>query len=309
VPKRKFLITSSSGVDQRVDAFLSQKIKELSRSKLQKAIEQERVKVNRIIRKSSYKLKEGDSVEIEFELRKPEKVEGADLPLEIIYKDDHLLVINKPSGIVVHPGAGNKQGTLINALLFHFPRLKGIGPEERPGIVHRLDKETSGVMVVARTFKAYEDLQQQFKRRQVKKVYSGLVWGRMPKKEGLIDWALGRHVKHGERISVRTKKPRSAETFYTVQEGLGNFTLLEIRPVTGRTHQIRVHFAASGHPLVGDVRYGRRKSKIKCPRLFLHASRLSFLHPETGKKTEFTSPLAEDLKGFLEALKKKLRNS
>ena len=305
MPKRKFLITSSSGADQRVDAFLSQKIKELSRSQLQKAIEQERVKVNQTIRKSSYKLKEGDKVEIEFELRKPDKVEGEDLPLEIIYKDSHLLVINKPSGIVVHPGAGNKQGTLINALLFHFPQLKGIGPEERPGIVHRLDKETSGVMVVARTLGAYRDLQQQFKRRQVKKVYSGLVWGRMPEKEGLIDWALGRHVKHGQRISVRTKKPRPAETFYTVQEELGNFTLLEIRPVTGRTHQVRVHFAASGHPLVGDVRYGRRKSKIKCPRLFLHASRLSFLHPDTGKKIEFTSPLSEDLKGFLKALKKK----
>jgi 23S rRNA pseudouridine1911/1915/1917 synthase len=303
VPKRKFQITASSGADQRLDAFLSQKIKELSRSQLQKFIEQERVKVNQTIQKSSYKLKEGDRVEIEFEVREPEKVEGENLPLEIICKDNHLLVISKPSGMVVHPGARNRQGTLVNALLFHFPQLRQIGPEERPGIVHRLDKETSGVMVVAKTLKAYQDLQQQFKRRQVKKVYSGLVWGKMSKKKGLIDWAIGRHVKHGERISVKTKKPRPAETFYTVQEEFKNFTLLEIRPVTGRTHQIRVHFAASGHPLVGDVRYGRRKSKIKCPRLFLHALRLSFLHPETGERIEFTSPLSEDLKGFLEALK------
>jgi 23S rRNA pseudouridine1911/1915/1917 synthase len=305
VLKRKFLVTASSGADQRLDAFLSQKIKELSRSLLQKAIEQEKVRVNRIIRKSSYRLKEGDTVEIEFELVEPEKIDREDLPLEIIYKDKNLLVIDKPSGMVVHPGVGNRRGTLVNALLFHFPQLKGIGPEERSGIVHRLDKETSGIMVIAKTMKAYQELQQQFKKRQIKKVYLGLVWGKMPEKEGVIDWAIGRHVKHGERISVKTRKPRSAETNYLVREEIGNFTLLEIRPITGRTHQIRVHCAASGHPLVGDTRYGRLKSKPKCPRLFLHASCLSFLHPETGERAEFTSPFPKDLEEFLEALKKK----
>jgi 23S rRNA pseudouridine1911/1915/1917 synthase len=209
--------------------------------------------------------------------------------------------------MVVHPGAGNRRGTLVNALLFHFPQLKGIGPEERSGIVHRLDKETSGVMVIAKTMKAYQELQQQFKKRQVNKVYLGLVWGKMPEKEGVIDWAIGRHVKHGERISVKTKKPRAAETNYSVREEIGNFTLLEIRPITGRTHQIRVHCAAAGHPLVGDARYGRLKSKPKCPRFFLHASCLSFLHPETGERVEFTSPFPKDLKEFLEDLKKKLK--
>jgi len=164
VLKRKFLVTASSGADQRLDAFLSQKIKELSRSLLQKAIEQEKVRVNRIIRRSSYRLKEGDTVEIEFELVEPEKIDREDLPLEIIYKDKNLLVIDKPSGMVVHPGTGNRRGTLVNALLFHFPQLKGIGPEERPGIVHRLDKETSGIMVIAKTMKAYQELQQQFKK-------------------------------------------------------------------------------------------------------------------------------------------------
>jgi len=230
------------------------------------------------------------------------------LPLEIIYKDKHFLVIDKPSGMVVHPGAGNRRGTLVNALIFHFPQLKSVGPEERPGIVHRLDKETSGVMVVAKTFEAYKALQQQFKRREVKKVYLGLVWGRMAEKQGKIHWALGRHVKHGEKISVKTKKPRSAETHYCVQEEIGDFTLLEIRPITGRTHQIRVHLAASGHPLVGDARYGRRKSKTKCPRLFLHASCLSFLHPVRQERMEFTSPMPEDLKEFLEAIKAKAVN-
>ena len=306
--KREFLVTSSSGVNQRLDIFLSDKIKELSRSQIQKAIEEEKVKVNHIIQRSSHRLREGDRIEIEFEIAEPEEIKGEDLPLEVIYRDKHLLVIGKSSGMVVHPGPGNRRGTLVNALLFHFPQLEGIGPKERPGIVHRLDKETSGVMVIARTLKAYRELQKQFKKRQVKKVYSGLVWGKMPEKEGIIDWALGRHVKHGQRISVKTKRPRSAETHYSVREEIGDFNLLEIRPVTGRTHQIRVHFAASGHPVVGDTRYGRRKSKLKYSRLFLHASGLSFLHPETGERAEFASPLPQDLRKFLESIEKKAKN-
>ena len=308
MPKRRFLVTASSGADQRLDTFLSQKIVELSRSQLQKAIDQAKAKVNRIIRRSSYRLKEGDRVEVEFEIAEPEKIEGEDLPLEVIYRNKHILIVDKPSGMVVHPGPGNKRGTLVNALLFHFPELEGIGPKERPGIVHRLDKETSGVMVIAKTLKAYGELQRQFKTRQVKKVYSGLVWGKMPEKEAIIDWALGRHVKHGQRMSVKTKRPRPAETHYCVQEEIGDFNLLEIRPVTGRTHQIRVHFAASGHPVVGDTRYGQRKSTPKCARLFLHASGLSFLHPETGERKEFTSPLPQDLRKFLKAIQKKAKS-
>jgi len=300
VLKRKFLISSLSGENQRLDTFLSENIKELSRSQLQKTIEGKKVKVNNIIRKSSYKLKEGDKVEIEYRFLEPEKVEAENLPLEIVYSDDHLVVVNKPSGMVVHPGTGNRRGTLVNALLYHFPELKRIGSEERPGIVHRLDKEASGVMVVAKTLEAFQELKNQFKKKEVKKVYFGLVWGKMSEKEGKIDWPIGRHLKHGERMSIKTKKPRSAETYYSVQKKLERFTLLEIRPVTGRTHQIRVHLAASGHPLVGDLRYGRRKSKVKCPRLFLHSSLLAFFHPETHKKIEFSSPLPEDLKEFLE---------
>jgi len=306
VLKREFLVTSFSGTNQRLDIFLSEKIKELSRSQLQKAIEEEKVRVNSALRRSSYRLKEGDTVEIEFRLKEPEKVEGEDIPLEIIYSDNHLVVVNKPSGMVVHIGARNRRGTLVNALLYHFPGLKKIGAEERPGIVHRLDKETSGVMVVAKSLRAYKELQRQFKKREVKKVYLGLVWGRMPEKEGKIDWPLGRHLKHGERISVSTKKPRPAETRYSVQEELGNFTLLEIKPVTGRTHQIRVHLATSGHPLVGDLRYGCRKSKIKYPRLFLHASHLSFIHPDKGERVEYFSPLPEDLEEFLETIQKRV---
>ncbi|MFB0566563.1 MAG: RluA family pseudouridine synthase [Candidatus Aminicenantaceae bacterium] len=299
MPKREFLITTSNGVNQRLDIYLSEKVRELSRSQIQKAIEEGKARVNRIEQKSSFRLKDGDRIEIEFKLAELVRVESEDLPLDIIYDDEHFVVIDKPSGMVVHPGAGNKQGTLVNALLFHFPGLKEIGPEERPGIVHRLDKETSGVLVVAKTLKAYSDLKNQFRKRQVEKKYFGLVWGRMPEKEGKIERPIGRHPKHGERISVKTRKPRAAVTHYKVQEEMGGFSLLEIRPVTGRTHQIRVHLAASGHPIVGDIHYGSRKSKIKYPRLFLHAFSLAFFHPETKKRIEFSSPMPQELRKLL----------
>jgi 23S rRNA pseudouridine1911/1915/1917 synthase len=302
VPKKEFLITSVSGLNQRLDVFLSGQISELTRSQIQKFIRSKRVKVNGETRKSNYTLKEAEKVEIEYTLTDPEEIHPENIPLDVVYSDRHILVINKASGMVVHPGAGNRKHTLVNALLFHFPGIRDIGPEERCGIVHRLDKETSGLMVIARNRNAYTRLQEQFKKREVQKLYLGLVGGRMPEKEGKFTWAIGRHVKHGERISVSTKKPRDAVTLYSVQKECGEFTLLEIKPLTGRTHQIRVHLAASGHPLVGDTRYGYRKTKIRVPRLFLHASYLSFNHPETKETVEFSSPLPKDLQGFLNKL-------
>ena len=304
VPKKEFLITSLSGVNQRLDVFLSEKIKELSRSRIQKIVEEQRVRINGVSRKSSYKLREGERVEIDFELPEPEKIEPENIPIEVLYSDVCIAVVDKPSGMVIHPGTGNKQHTLVNTLLYHFPDIKMVGPEERPGIVHRLDKETSGVMVVAKNLKAYKELQRQFKVREVEKFYVGLVWGKMPRHEGKISWAVGRHKKHGERMSIKTRKPRSAETLYTVQKEYGEFTLLEIKPTTGRTHQIRVHLSASGHPVVGDNRYGGRKSKISCPRLFLHAQCLVFFHPETKERVEFSSHLPQDLRDFLDNIDK-----
>lgn len=283
----------------RLDVFLSQNISELTRSRLQKMIEREQVKVSGIKRKSSFLLNEGDTVEIIFDLPEEEGLLPENIPLSILYQDEHLVVLEKPSGMVVHPGAGRRQGTLVNALLHHFPDLIAIGPGDRPGIVHRLDKETSGLMVVARSNKAYTELQSQFKRRTVEKTYLGLVWGNILKNDGAISWPLGRHVKHGERISVRTKKPRSAETLFHVLQRYQKYTLLEIRPVTGRTHQIRVHFAASGHPIVGDTRYGKKKDTSHQPRLFLHAHKLGFFHPESCEKKQFLSPLPKDLEDFL----------
>lgn len=303
MPKTFFLIQpGGEGQDQRLDVFVSQKFAHLSRARIQKLVEENRILVNGKTKKASHRLKEGETVGVDLFIPETESVLPENIPLNIVFQDAHIVVVDKPSGLVVHPGAGNRRHTLVNALLFHFPGIRGVGPEERPGIVHRLDKETSGVLVVAKTQKSYTELQRQFKAREVDKHYIGLVWGHMTQKEGVIDRAIGRHVKHGERISVKTKKPRAAETLYSVKKVYDEFTLLEICPLTGRTHQIRVHLAASGHPVVGDSRYGRRKTKIRCPRLFLHAQRLAVTHPETGVRMEFDSPLPQDLEAFLKNL-------
>ena len=231
--KKEFLITSASGLNQRLDVFLSQKISILTRSQIQRIIKENKVRVSGIARKSNYRLKNGENVQIYFENAEPKKIFPEKILIDVRYEDDHLMIINKPSGLVVHPGAGIRQGTLVNALLFYFPEIKEVGPEERPGIVHRLDKETSGLMVVAKTLNAFNELQEQFRKREVDKSYLGLVWGKLSKKEGKIVWPLGRHRKYGERISVKTSKPRKAETQYSVLQVFQEFTLLEIKPITG----------------------------------------------------------------------------
>ncbi len=298
--RKEFLVASYSAINKRLDVFLSDKIKDLTRSQFQRLIDRKKVRVNGEFKKSSYKMRERDRVEVEFELPEPARIQAEDIALEVIHSDQDVIVINKPSGMVVHPGAGIRQGTLVNAVLFHFPEIRKIGPEQRPGIVHRLDKEASGVMVVARSERAFLELARQFKNREVDKVYLGLVWGKMKDVEGKIDWPIGRHPKYGQRVSIKTKRPREAETRFRVLREFQETTLLEIKPVTGRTHQIRVHLSASGHPLLGDGRYGQRKSRFKYPRLFLHAHRLAFIHPGTGRRVEFFAPLPEDLKRILD---------
>jgi len=299
VPKQEFLITPSSGKRERLDLYLSRNINELTRAQIQENIKAGRVRVNGIVRKPSYRLKVGEKIEIDYSLPPPLVIVPQCLPLQVLYCDDNLIVIDKPSGMVVHPGAGVREGTLVNALLYYFPEIKGIGHFLRPGIVHRLDKDASGVMVVARNLKAYEDLKKQFKERKVEKTYLGLVWGKMPSREGRLSWSLGRHTKYRQKVSIRTKKAREAETLYTVKEEFKEFSLLEIKPITGRTHQIRVHFSASGHPLVGDKRYGARKSKGLNIRLFLHAYSLAFQNPESRQLMKFISPLPLELETFL----------
>lgn len=302
MPKTTFLILPDSGQDQRVDVYLSQKYPHLSRSYIQKLVQEDRVTINGQSVKTSYHLKAGDTVEIEIVVPKKDPVLPENIPLKCLFEDKHILVIEKPSGLVVHPGAGTSKHTLVNALLFYCPSLRGVGDVDRPGIVHRLDRETSGVMVVAKTQLAYEELQRQFKAREVEKQYLGLVWGKMPKKTGQITWAIGRHEKQRQRISIKTKKPKAAETHFTIRQEWDEFSLLEIRPLTGRTHQIRVHFAALGHPVVGDTKYGRKKTKLQMPRMFLHALQLAFVHPATKERVEFSSPLPQELNEFLEKL-------
>ena len=296
------MVSAGSGPGQRLDVYLAERFEGLTRSRIRKLIDEGKVIVNGVLRKAGCKLRENDLVEAETGIESSPELRPQDLPLSVIYADDQIVVIDKTYGLVVHPGAGNRDGTLASALLHRFPEISGLGEAERPGIVHRLDKETSGVMVVARSLEAYVSLRRQFKDRDVRKVYLGLAWGKMPA-EGRIDRPIGRHIKHGQRISVRTRKPRPAETFYKVREEFKGMSFLEIRPVTGRTHQIRVHLAAAGHPLAGDSRYGRRKENPKFPRLFLHAHRLSFIHPGTGERVEFTSDLPSELAVILEELR------
>ena len=296
---REFIVTPEYGENLRLDRFLSEQLEGWSRAQVQGLIAEGRALVDGLQRRSSYKLKVNERIEVDDVLPSKNLLVPENIPLAVIYEDDHLIIIDKSSGMVVHPGAGRQTNTLANALLFHFPEIEGLGPKEKPGIVHRLDKETSGVILVARTPTAYQELLRQFKEREVEKCYIALVWGKMPRKEGTITWAIGRHTKHGERMSVKTNKPRVAETRYRVKKSHEEFTLLDIRPITGRTHQIRVHLAASGHPVVGDSRYGRKKKQSGCPRLFLHAHRLAFTHPSSGEKVSFQSPLPSNLIHFL----------
>ena len=291
------------GEIKRLDLFLREKIPQLSRSRIQKAIKDGRVKVNGLIGRPGQKLKPQEVVEISVE----EKAAASDLEaqpieLEVIYEDEQILVINKPFGLVVHPGAGLTGGTLANGLIFYYPEIKEVGSPLRPGIVHRLDKDTSGLIVVARTQAAYNSLRQQFEDRTVEKIYLGLARGRFKEKEGIIDLPVGRHPALRQKMSVKSKKPRVALTRYEVLREFRHSTFLALKPLTGRTHQLRVHLAAIGHPLVGDSRYGQTQGNRRRQerRLFLHAFRLSFRHPLSGEKVEFESPLPPALEARLE---------
>lgn len=295
---------------KRLDLFLQEKLKTgLSRTRIAQLIKEGYIVVNDNSTKPSYRLREGEKVKVDLDRVESVKEELSSplkpqlMELNIYYQDDDLLVVEKPTGMLVHPAPRTSKPTLIEGLIAAFPDLKNIGPPDRPGIVHRLDKETSGLLVVARSWLAYRNLQEQFKQRRVDKIYLGLVWGKMKEKEGKIDWPIGHYLGGGLRVSIKARKPREALTFYQTLDSLatpwGALTLLAIKPVTGRTHQIRVHLASAGHPLVSDPHYGR-KEKAGCPRLFLHAHKLGLAHPRHGHRLEFTSPLPEDLSEYLE---------
>jgi 23S rRNA pseudouridine1911/1915/1917 synthase len=298
---KKDILVTDKGSGMRLDVYLASEMREQSRSRLSKMIDGGMIRVNGDEKKPGFKLKAGDRISVseDFKEEKRAVLSPRLLPLEILFCDEDIIVVDKPSGMVVHPGAGTGEATLVHALLGRFPEIAGVGSEERPGIVHRLDKDTSGVMVVARTTQAHACLTKQFRDRDVRKTYLGLVLGKMPSGEGRLDWAIGRHPTQRQKISVKTRKPRPAVTQYKVLREGGGFSLLEIKPITGRTHQIRVHMAAAGHPVAGDSRYGGWRGNAAVPRLFLHAHKLSFLHPSTGERVEFVSELPRELAGVL----------
>ncbi len=301
MPSADLVVGPEAGERVRLDVFLADKIEGLSRVQVCRVIDGGGVRVGSFTRKAGYKLKPGDRVHIEYEIAEPEgPLVPQCIPLKIIFMDADVIVIDKPPRLVVHPGPGHPSGTLVNALIHHFPEIAGVGNEQRPGIVHRLDQDTSGVMVVARSPRAWSFLHDQFKRRVVWKTYLALAWGRVTATEGKLSWPLGRHPKEGSRISIRARSPKKAETFFQVQRTFKDTTLLEVKPVTGRTHQIRVHLAAAGHPIVGDPVYGRKREPREFPRIFLHAHTLSFLHPGTEERLTFASPLPPDLEAVID---------
>ena len=289
---------------QRLDKWLAERLPDHSRTEIQRWIREGLVRVNGRASKPGYKLEPGDVVEVDVPAPVPyEEIKPEPIPLNILYEDDDLLVIDKPAGMVVHPAPGHTSGTLVNAILYHCPDLRGVGGVERPGIVHRLDKDTSGLILVAKHDRAHRELQRQFKEREIEKAYLALVEGHLQPKEGRIEAPIGRDKRHRKRMAV-IRDGREAVTEYRVIAYYDDYTLVEVYPLTGRTHQIRVHFAFIGHPLVGDTVYGRRKQRLKpwLKRQFLHAHRLRFRLPRTGEWVEFTSPLPEDLQAVLDKL-------
>ena len=294
--ERLFDIVVQEEGAERLDLYVAHHCPDVSRSHAQRLIEEGFVTVNGRPAKPSRLLQRGDRVVVRVPPPSPLDLEPEAIPLSIVYEDHDLLVVDKPAGMAVHPGAGRSRHTLVNALLARCPDLTGVGGVLRPGIVHRLDKDTSGLLLVAKNDRAHTALSQQLKERTVEKGYLALVTGRLEPKEGVIEGAIGRDPRNRKRMAV-VEGGRPARTAYRVREYLDGCTLVEVTPSTGRTHQIRVHFAAVGHPIVGDAVYGRPSPFVG--RQFLHACRLGFHHPGDGRWLVFESPLPADLQQAL----------
>ncbi|MFB0958174.1 MAG: RluA family pseudouridine synthase [Clostridiaceae bacterium] len=285
----------------RVDVYLSGKFPGISRSQVQRLIEDDRLLVNARRVKSSHKLKAGDEVEFELPPAVELKVEAENIPLEIIYQDEYLAVINKPVGLVVHPAPGNEHGTLVNALLYHLTDLSSVNGVIRPGIVHRIDKDTSGLLVIAKNDEAHQALSKQLADHSMTREYVALCEGLVKTDQGTIDAPIGRDPRNRLRMGI-VPNGRRAVTHYTVQQRYQDMTLVRLRLETGRTHQIRVHMASIHHPVAADPVYGFKKQRVKYQGQMLHARLLGFLHPRDGQPMEFSVPVPEEFRLVLEKL-------
>ena len=294
----RFVITDEAG--ERLDRFLAPRI-DASRTQAQRLIDEGHVLVNGHSEKASYRLEEGDRLDVQFAPPLPPALSPENIPLQVVHQDDDLIVIDKPAGLTVHPAPGHPSGTLVNAILALYPELRDPESSLRPGIVHRLDKDTSGLMVVAKNAQAQEALAAQFAERSVTKRYLALIEGRLTPQRGLVEAPIGRDAAQRQRMSV-SARGRAARTGYVVLEYIDSYSFVELTLETGRTHQIRVHMAAIGHPVVGDRVYG--KASALCPRQFLHSHLIGFHHPRDGRYMEFTSDLPEDLAEALAAIRR-----
>lgn len=314
--KGPLIVFTATDVDagRRLDTVLAGRLGETSRSYAAKMIREGHVLVNGLLKKAGHIVKKGDVVRSSIPPPRPIACKPEPIPLTILFEDSDIIVVDKPPGLVVHPAAGHESGTMVNALLYHCKDLQGIGGELRPGIVHRLDKDTSGCLVVAKNDMAHETLAQQFKKRQVQKRYLALVYGNTKTPDGIIDLPIGRHPINRKKMSTKSRRSRATQTHWKVKEVFPGISFLEIDLKTGRTHQIRVHCASMGLPVVGDATYGGTKrwkavsssiQEIVRPvkRQMLHAWKLAFAHPRTGHPAQFEAPVPQDMATILERLR------
>lgn len=280
--------------DQRIDRYLTEMLPEQSRSFFQKLIRDGFVMVNRIIVKVNYRLKTGDVIEIDIPDAVPTEIVPENIPLDILYEDDDLLIVNKPKGMVVHPAVGHSTGTLVNAIMYHCQgNLSGINGEIRPGIVHRIDKDTTGSLIICKNDEAHRNIAEQIKEHSVTRRYVGVVAGTFSEESGTVEGAIGRHPNDRKRMTINEKNGKPAVTHYRVLQTLKGASFMEFELETGRTHQIRVHMASISHPLLGDTVYGNSKNPYKLQGQALHARTIGFIHPTTGEYIEVSAPIPE----------------
>ncbi|MBR3721030.1 MAG: RluA family pseudouridine synthase [Clostridia bacterium] len=296
------IIVDSKNSGERLDAFVANQISSLSRTMVKKLIEEENIKVNGKSQKVSYKVQENDIIEVTIPEAKELDIKAEDIPVEVVYEDSDIIVVNKPKGLVVHPANGNWDGTLVNAIMsICKDSLSGIGGEIRPGIVHRLDKDTSGLLIIAKNDEAHLKMSNQIKNREVKKIYYALVRGVVPENEATINMPIGRSTKDRKKMAV-DKNGKEAITHFKVIERFSKYTLLEVKIDTGRTHQIRVHLSEIGYPVVGDEVYSNGKNEFGIHGQLLHAKSLDFKHPITGKQIHLEAELPEEFMNVLKQL-------